>query len=124
MPAIPMTHTRSRHRSTELLSAGRHGPGLWTARAISRASQVHPHSTLITFHPCGSQFQSSCTILPLPRTGPSSPHERPHFARGGVGNAAPMQIFEEADLIDSHEGTKPHGHRGELPELRHEPGCG
>jgi hypothetical protein len=27
MPAIPMTHTRSRHRSTELLSAGRHGPG-------------------------------------------------------------------------------------------------
>src|SRR3974377_2475560 len=32
-----------------------------------------------------------------------------------------MQIFEEARLIDRHEGPEPHGHRRELPELRHQP---
>src|SRR5262249_60918974 len=49
-------------------------------------------------------------------------HESPHRARCGIGDAAAMQIFEEARLIDRHQRAEPHGYGGELPEFRHQPG--
>src|SRR4249919_1517049 len=30
-------------------------------------------------------------------------HEGPHFARGGIRNATPMQVFQEPRLVDRHQ---------------------
>src|SRR5262249_4812112 len=49
-------------------------------------------------------------------------HESPHLARCGIGDAAAVQIFEEARLIDRHQRAGPHGYGGGLPEFRHQPG--
>ena len=47
-------------------------------------------------------------------------HEGPHLSGRGVGDAAPMQVFEEPRLVDRHQWAKPHRHGGELPEVRHQ----
>ena len=46
--------------------------------------------------------------------------ENPDFALAGVGDAAGVQIFEKACLINRHQRSQAHRHRGELPELRHQ----
>ena len=46
--------------------------------------------------------------------------EHPDLAVGGVGQAAGMQILQEACLIDGHQRPQPHGDGGELPEVRHQ----
>ena len=48
--------------------------------------------------------------------------EDPDLALFGVGQAAGVEILQEAGLIDRHQGPEAHGHRGELPEVRHQPG--
>ncbi len=48
--------------------------------------------------------------------------EGPDLARGGVGEAAAVQVFEEAGLVDRHQGAQAHRHGGELPEVGHQPG--
>src|SRR5262249_29741494 len=38
---------------------------------------------------------------------------------------APMfQVAVKASLVDRHDGAQAHGHRGELPEIGHQPGVG
>ena len=37
------------------------------------------------------------------------------------GEAAKVQVLEEARLIDRHQGPEAHGDRRELPEIRHQP---
>jgi hypothetical protein len=49
-------------------------------------------------------------------------HEGPDLASGGIGNAAPVQIFQEPRLVDRHQRPEPHRHGGELPEVGHQPG--
>src|SRR5262249_61596510 len=49
-------------------------------------------------------------------------HESPHLARCGIGDAAAVQIFEEARLIDRHQRAEPHGYGGGLPRIRPEAG--
>ncbi len=49
-------------------------------------------------------------------------HERPHLAARGVGDAAVVQVAQEARLIDRLDRAQAHRHRRELPEVRHEPG--
>ena len=44
------------------------------------------------------------------------------MAPGSVGNAAVVQVFEEAGLVDRGDRAEAHRHRGELPEVRHQPG--
>ena len=46
--------------------------------------------------------------------------KNPDFALAGVGDAAGVEVFEKARLIDRHQRPKAHRHRGELPELRHQ----
>ncbi|KAF1042977.1 MAG: hypothetical protein GAK34_02735 [Delftia tsuruhatensis] len=48
--------------------------------------------------------------------------EDPDLAVFGVGNAAGVQVLEEARLVDGHQRAQAHGHRGELPELGHQLG--
>src|SRR6185312_1743780 len=48
--------------------------------------------------------------------------EYPHFAALGIGKAAAVQVAQETRLIDAHDGPQAHRHRGELPEVRHQPG--
>ena len=48
--------------------------------------------------------------------------EDPDFSVFGVGNAAGVQVFEKARLVDRHQRTQAHGDGGELPELRHQLG--
>ena len=47
--------------------------------------------------------------------------ERPHVPVRGVGQAARVQVLEEPRLVDRHDRAQAHRHRGELPELRHQP---
>ena len=125
----------------------------------SSGSQLEPHRHLMTFQPAPRKSaSSSCTILPLPRTGPSrrcrlqlmtkmrlssfsrpaseiAPSdsglvhlavaaERPDLAPARVGEAAALEVAQEARLIDRHQRPEAHRHRGELPEIRHQPGMG
>ncbi len=46
--------------------------------------------------------------------------EHPDLALGRVGDAARMQVLQEARLVDGHQRPQAHRHRGELPELRHQ----
>ena len=46
--------------------------------------------------------------------------EHPDLAVFGVGNAAGMQVFQKARLVNRHQGAQAHGHGGELPELGHQ----
>ena len=48
-------------------------------------------------------------------------HERPHLTWAGVRKPTPVQIFQEARLVDRHQWPETHRDRGELPELRHQP---
>jgi hypothetical protein len=48
--------------------------------------------------------------------------EHPDLAVLGVGDAARMQVLEEARLVDSHQRAQAHGDSGELPELGHQLG--
>ena len=50
--------------------------------------------------------------------------ERPHLAVGGVGQAAIVQVLEEARLVDRHDRPKTHRDGWELPEFGHEPRMG
>ena len=47
--------------------------------------------------------------------------EGPHLAPGGVGDAAALEVLHEAGLVDRRQRAEPHRHRGELPEVRHQP---
>ncbi len=47
--------------------------------------------------------------------------ESPYLAALGFDHAAMLQIAHEARLIDRHQRTQAHRHRGELPEVRHQP---
>ena len=47
--------------------------------------------------------------------------ERPHLAVVGLGQPAAFQILEEARLVDRHQRTEAHRHRGKLPEVGHQP---
>ena len=49
-------------------------------------------------------------------------HEAPHLARIGVDHVAVVQVLHEAGLVDGHDRPEPHGDRGKLPEIRHQPG--
>jgi len=49
-------------------------------------------------------------------------HEGPDLAVLGVGNAAGVQVLEEACLVNGHQRPQAHGHGGELPEIRHQLG--
>ncbi len=48
----------------------------------------------------------------------------PDFASFGGGNAAIMQVFHEARLIDRHQRAKSHRYGGKLPEVGHQPWMG
>jgi len=48
--------------------------------------------------------------------------EHPDLAPFGVGDAACVQVLEKARLVDRHVRPQPHGDRGKLPEVGHEPG--
>ena len=48
--------------------------------------------------------------------------ERPHVLLAGVLDAAVLQVAVEPGLVDRVERPDAHGHRGELPEVRHQPG--
>ena len=47
--------------------------------------------------------------------------ECPHLAVVGLGQAAALEVLEEAGLIDRHQRAEAHRHRGELPEIGHQP---
>ncbi len=49
-------------------------------------------------------------------------NEAPDAPLRGVGDAAIVQIVEEAGVIDRHDWAEAHGDGGELPEVGHEPG--
>jgi hypothetical protein len=49
-------------------------------------------------------------------------HEGPDLAAVRLREVAVVQVAQEARLIDCHQGAEPHGDRGELPEVRHQPG--
>jgi hypothetical protein len=46
--------------------------------------------------------------------------EDPDLAVRGVGDAAGVQVLEEARLVDRHQRAEAHRHRRELPERRHQ----
>ena len=48
--------------------------------------------------------------------------ENPDLAVLGVGNAAGVEVLQEAGLVNGHQGAQAHGDGGELPEIRHELG--
>ncbi len=50
--------------------------------------------------------------------------ETPHLGAGGVDDASVVQVPVEAGLVDGVDGTDAHRHRGELPEVGHEPRVG
>ncbi|KAG1252840.1 hypothetical protein G6F65_017740 [Rhizopus arrhizus] len=45
--------------------------------------------------------------------------EHPDLAVAGVGDAAGVQVLQEAGLVNGHQRAQAHRHRRELPELRH-----
>jgi hypothetical protein len=47
--------------------------------------------------------------------------ERPDLAAFGLREAAALEVLEKARLVDRHQRTQSHRHRGELPELGHQP---
>ena len=47
--------------------------------------------------------------------------EGPDLAVLGVGEAAAVQVLEEARLVDRHQRAQAHRHGRELPEVRHQP---
>ena len=49
-------------------------------------------------------------------------HECPDLAVVGVEQAAVLQVFHEARLVDRHDRPQAHGHGRELPEAGHQPG--
>ena len=51
-------------------------------------------------------------------------HERPDLAPRGVEQPPVVQVLHEPRLVDGHDGPEPHRHRGELPEVGHEPRVG
>src|SRR3990167_4018740 len=48
--------------------------------------------------------------------------EAPDFLLAGRDVATVFQVFHEACLVDRLDRTQAHGHGGELPEVRHQPG--
>src|SRR5262249_12781503 len=48
-------------------------------------------------------------------------HEAPHLAVGLRHQAAMLQVFPEARLVDGADGAETHRHGRRLPEVRHEP---
>ena len=50
--------------------------------------------------------------------------KHPDLAVFGVGDAAGVQVLEEARLVDRHQRAQAHRHGGELPELGHQLGMG
>ena len=48
-------------------------------------------------------------------------HEGPDLAALGLREAAILQVFHEASLVDRHQGAEAHRHRRKLPEIGHEP---
>jgi hypothetical protein len=48
--------------------------------------------------------------------------EHPDLAVFGVGDAARVQVLQEACLVDRHQRAQAHGDRRELPELGHQLG--
>lgn len=56
-------------------------------------------------------------VLPVPQEGPDL------GAAPGLQTPV-LQVAHEAGLVDGLDGTKAHGNRGELPEIRHQPGMG
>ena len=49
------------------------------------------------------------------------PHECPYLAALGVDDAAVVQVFHEARLVNRLQRAEAHRHGGELPEVRHQP---
>ncbi|MCY1294757.1 hypothetical protein D9M70_440690 [compost metagenome] len=47
--------------------------------------------------------------------------EDPHLAAVVLAEAAVLQVFHEARLVDAHDRSQAHRHGGELPEVRHQP---
>ena len=48
--------------------------------------------------------------------------KRPHLLAGRLLQAAVFEIALEPRLVDRHDRAEAHRHRGELPEVRHQPG--
>ncbi len=48
-------------------------------------------------------------------------HEGPDLALGGVRDPAALEVLHEAGLVDGHDRAEAHRHRGELPEVGHQP---
>ena len=48
--------------------------------------------------------------------------EGPDLAVRGLGQAAALQVLQEARLVDRHQRAEAHGDGRELPEIRHQPG--
>ncbi len=72
-------------------------------------------------------------VQPLPRGDGELPQrlrlvhlavaeEGPDMGARGVGDAPGLEIAVHPRLVDRAERTQPHGDRGELPEVRHQPG--
>ena len=66
---------------------------------------------------CGHVGQSATFRL----VGLAIAEEGPHMLIGGVLDAAVMQVVVEPGLINGVHRAQPHGHRGELPEVGHQP---
>ncbi|MNO79606.1 hypothetical protein D3C76_707800 [compost metagenome] len=49
-------------------------------------------------------------------------HEAPDLLLAGGDEAAAFQVLHEARLVDRLDRAEAHGHGGELPEVRHQPG--
>ena len=49
-------------------------------------------------------------------------HEAPHAALAGVVDLAVLQVAVEAGVVEGGDRAEAHRHRGELPEVGHQPG--
>src|SRR3954465_6375430 len=68
-----------------------------------------------------SDSRSSLSPSPQKPHTPAVAAEAPDPALGRVGGLAAVEVLHEARLVDRHQRAEAHRHRGELPEVRHQP---
>src|SRR6186997_1299519 len=94
---------------------------------VKSGSQYEPQITLITFQPAPRKRPSSSwMILPLPRTGPSRRCRLQLTTKVRLSSPSrpaseSAEVAVEARLVDGGQRPEAHGHRGELPEVGHQP---
>ena len=79
---------------------------------------VDDEDQIVEFFARGQRDRAEC----LGFVGLAVAEERPHLGVRSLLQAAIFQIAHEARLIDRLDRTEAHRHRGELPEVGHQPG--